>query len=137
MDRPRDAGPHWSGFGERYGVSLSTTAVSNAIEAGMGAVWGEDPRYLRAGHGVPFKTRLGRVVKWTVAAPDRDGNLRPAYARLLAVSGSSFLSNNWREPDDTGASNSIGRIGLGFLSRMAGNAFQEFWPDTKKKLFHH
>ena len=136
LDHPREAGPHWEGFGERYGVSVSTNAVSNAMEAGLGAIWGEDPRYRRDGDAVSFKSRLGHVVKWTVVAPNRNGELRPAYARFIAFTGSSFISNAWREPSDTDAEHSLGRIGLGLLGRMGSNAFDEFWPDAKRKLFH-
>jgi hypothetical protein len=136
IDRPREAGPHWEGFAERYGVSVSTNAVSNSMEAGLGSIWGEDPRYRRDGAGVAFKSRLGHVVEWTVAAPNRNGELRPAYARFIAFTGSSFISNAWREPSDTDAAHSLGRIGLGLLGRMGSNALEEFWPDTKRKLFH-
>ena len=136
MDRPREAGPHWEGFAERYGVSLSTNAVSNGMEAGLGAIWGEDPRYARDGAGVPFKSRLGRVVKWTVVARGRSGELRPAYARFIAFSSTTFITNAWREPSDTGTEHSLQRIGFSLLGRMGSNAFDEFWPDTKRKLFH-
>ncbi len=136
MDRPREAGPHWEGFGERYGVSVSTTAVSNAMEAGIGAIWGEDPRYQRDGAGTPLKSRFGHIVKWTVVAPGRNGELRPAYARFIAFSGSSFISNAWREPSDTTVENSVVRVGLDLLGRMGSNAFEEFWPDTRRRLFH-
>jgi hypothetical protein len=136
-DKPRAAGPHWEGFGERYGVSLSTSAVSNAMEAGLGAIWGEDPRYRRDGEAASFKSRLGHVVKWTVVAPGRNGDLRPAYARFIAFSGSSFVSNAWREPGDTDAGHSLERIGFAVLGRMGSNAFDEFWPDAKRMIFHH
>lgn len=136
LDRPKEAGPHWEGFAERYGVSLSTNAVSNAMEAGLGAIWHEDPRYSRDGSRVPFKSRLGHVVEWTVLAPNQDGELRPAYARFIAFSGSSFISNAWREPSDTSTEHSLDRIAFAFLGRMGSNAFEEFWPDTKRKLFH-
>jgi hypothetical protein len=136
LDRPREAGPHFEGFAERYGVAVSTNAVSNAMEAGLGAVWGEDPRYRRDGAGVSFKSRLGHVVQWTVVAPDRNGELRPAYARFVAFTSSSFISNAWREPSDTSAEHSFARIGFGLLGRMGSNAFDEFWPDAKQKLFH-
>jgi hypothetical protein len=136
LDHPHEAGPHWEGFGERYGVAVSTSAVSNAMEAGLGAIWGEDPRYRRDGVGVSFKSRLGHVVKWTVLTPDDNGELRPAYARFIALSGSSLISNAWREPGDTNGQHTLGRIGFGLLGRMGSNAFDEFWPDTKRKLFH-
>ena len=57
----------------------------------MGAIWGEDPRYLRDGSTVPFKSRLGHVALWTVEAPNRNGELRPAYARFIGISSSSFI----------------------------------------------
>jgi hypothetical protein len=136
LDQPHEAGPHWQGFAERYGVGLSTNAMGNAMEAGLGAIWGEDPRYVRAGAGVSFKSRIGHALKWTVLAPNRDGELRPAYARFIAFSGSSFASNAWREPSDTTTGHSLIRIPLGFLGRMGSNAFDEFWPDTELKLFH-
>jgi hypothetical protein len=136
MDRPHAAGRHWDGFGERYGVSVSTNAVSNAMEAGIGTIWGEDPRYHREGAGTSLKSRLGHVVKWTVVAPDRSGELRPAYARFIAFSGSSFISNAWREPGDTNVEHSFVRVGFALLGRMGSNAFDEFWPDTRRKLFH-
>ena len=135
-DQPREAGPHWRGFAERYSVSVSTTALSNAMEAGLGAAWGEDPRYFRDRSGASFKSRLGHVVKWTVVAPDRSGELRPAYARFIAISGSSFISNGWREPSDTDAEHSLSRIGFGLLGRMGSNAVDEFWPDVKRMLLH-
>ena len=135
-DQPREAGPHWRGFANRYSVSVSTTALSNAMEAGLGAIWGEDPRYFRDRAGASMKSRLGRVVKWTVVAPNRSGELRPAYARFIAISGSSFMSNGWREPSDTDAEHSLSRIGYSLIGRMASNAFDEFWPDVKHTLFH-
>jgi hypothetical protein len=137
LDHPHEAGPHWAGFGERYGVSVSTTALSAGLEAGIGAAWGEDPRYFRAGPTMSAKSRIGRVLKWTVMAPNRDGELRPAYARYMAYTGSSFISDAWREPSDQSLGNEAGRIGISFLGRMGANAFDEFWPDTKRKLFHH
>ncbi len=44
---------HWDGFGKRVGINVAGSAVSNTMEAGLGAAWGEDPRYARDGEG-PF-----------------------------------------------------------------------------------
>jgi hypothetical protein len=71
-----------------------------------------------------------------VVAPDKNGDLRPAYARFIAFSGSSFISNAWREPGDTNVEHSFVRVGFALLGRMASNAFDEFWPDAKRKLLH-
>jgi hypothetical protein len=136
INRPREYGTHWEGFGDRYGMRLTGIATGNAMEAGLGAIWGEDPRYNRAGANAGFGTRVGRIVKWTFVAKSPNGSLRPAYARYIAIPGNNFLSNTWREPSEATAGYALQRTGLGFLGRMAGNAFQEFWPDVKRKVFH-
>jgi hypothetical protein len=136
INRPREYGTHWEGFGERYGMRMTGVVTSNAMEASLGAIWGEDPRYTRAGTTVSFKARVGKVAKWTFVAPGSNGDLHPAYARYLAISGNNFLSNTWREPSESNISSALIRTAAGFGAHMAGNAFQEFWPDVKMKVFH-
>jgi hypothetical protein len=133
FDVPREYGTHWQGFGERYGIRLSALAVSNSMEAGLGAIWGEDPRYIRDA-GAPFKSRIGHAMKMTFMAQNRDGNLMPAYARFMAIPGSNFLSNTWRPDSDATLGRASVRTGLRFLGRMGSNTFQEFWPDVRQKL---
>lgn len=134
FNSPKEYGPHWEGFGKRYGMRLTGVSTGNAIEAGLGAVWGEDPRYLRA-TGQPFKARIAYVFKMSVMTHNRDGGIMPAYARYTAIAGNNFLSNTWRAPSEATAGRAALRTGLGFLSRIAGNAFFEFWPDAKSRLF--
>jgi hypothetical protein len=131
---PHEYGTHWQGFGERYGLRLSGIAVSNTMEAGLGALWGEDPRYSRVADQ-PFRSRVRHVVKMTFLAKNGDGETVPAYARYAAISGSNFLSNAWRPDSEANTSHAVTRIGLGFLGRMSGNAFEEFWPDVRDRLF--
>jgi hypothetical protein len=135
-NQPHEYGTHWDGFGKRYGMRLTGVSTSNAMEAGLGAIWGEDPRYTRAGEGARFKGRVGRLIKWTFVAPDSKGQLHPAYARYIANAGNNFLSNTWREPSESDTSHALERVALGFLARMASNAFGEFWPDVRQRIFH-
>lgn len=131
---PREYGPHWQGYGERYAMRLTGIATSNAIEAGLGSLWGEDPRYVRAA-GAPLGNRIGHIVKMTVLAQNRDGKTMPAYARYIAIPSSNFLSNTWRADSEATVGRASLRIGLGFLGRMGGNAFEEFWPDARQRFF--
>jgi hypothetical protein len=135
FNSPKTYGTHWQGFGDRLGMSVAGNAVSNTMEAGLGAIWGEDPRYIRDG-GAPFGHRIGHAVKMTFMAESRDGKLNPAYARFIAIPGSNFLSNAWRAPGDDTADRAAIRTGLGFLGRLGNNTFDEFWPDFKQRLFH-
>ena len=136
MNHPHEYGTHWKGFADRYGMQLANVATSNAMEAGLGAIWGEDPHYFRAGGQEAFRGRVGHIIKWTFVAPDRAGTLRPAYARYLAISGSSFLENTRVAPSDSNTKHALDRAALAVLAHMAGNAFHEFWPDVKHKVFH-
>jgi hypothetical protein len=133
---PREYGPHWEGFGKRYGMRLTGISTNNAIEASMGAVWGEDPRYIRA-EGAAFKTRVFHAIKMTFLAYKAKGRLMPAYARYIGISGNNFLSNTWRADSEATWSRAGFRIGMGFLGRMGANAFKEFWPDVSQRLRGH
>ncbi|HEX4001297.1 MAG TPA: hypothetical protein VHX36_01525 [Candidatus Acidoferrales bacterium] len=136
LDRPREDGPHWGGFAERFGVRLTGVATSNVMEAGVGALWGEDPRYFRS-PDEPFGARVKSVIKQTFTARRSDGHFAPAYARYIAYSGSNFLANTWRPDSEANNHDAVLRTLEGFAGRMSSNAWDEFWPDAKAYLFHH
>lgn len=135
INRPNEYGSHWNGWADRYNVRLSGIASSNAIEDVVGYLLHEDPRYFSA-RGLPFAARLGNVMRLTFLARRDNGNYGPAYARYVAVSGNNFLTNAWRVQSEASAQNALIRIGEGFLSEMAANAFEEFWPSVKLHVFH-
>jgi hypothetical protein len=134
VNRPKEYGPHWDGFGKRYGMRLTGVSTGNAMEASLGALWGEDPRYFpspRRGFG----TRLKYVIVTTFTAPHRDGTWHPAYARFAGNVGNNFLSNTWRERSESGAGDALVRCVFGVVGRMSGNALAEFWPDLRKRMW--
>jgi len=135
VNRPEEYGAHWNGFGDRVGTGMATSAVGNGIEAGLGEILREDPRYFRASQK-PFKTRVGNVVRLTFSARGSTGSFGPAYARYMGIVGSNFLSNTWRVPSEANAQSALLRSSEGFGGRMAANAFAEFWPDLKKRVLH-
>jgi hypothetical protein len=133
-DQPVEYGPHWDGFAKRYGMRFTGVAASNTIEAGLGSLWGEDPRYVR-NQNLPFKRRLGNVFVLSFTAHNRHGKLMPAYARYIAIPGNNFLSNTWRVSSASTTSAALARTGYGLLSEIASNAWSEFWPDVKHLVF--
>jgi hypothetical protein len=135
VDKPKEYGPHWDGYGKRYAMRLTGVSTSNAMESGLGSLWHEDPRYFRAPR-LRFKQRAVHVILTTFEAPRLDGQYHPAYARFIAVPANNFLSNTWRADSEADISNALIRTAYGFLGRMGGNAFKEFWPDVEQKLFH-
>jgi hypothetical protein len=133
-DNPEEYGAHWDGFAKRYGMRFTGIASSNTIEAGFGALWGEDPRYVR-NQNLPFKKRIGNVFLLSFTARNRQGKLMPSYARYIAIPGNNFLSNTWRVSSESTTSEALKRTGYGFLAEIASNAWSEFWPDVKRMAF--
>lgn len=134
LNEPPEYGRTWKGFGKRYGMRLTGVATSNAMEAGLGALWDEDPRYFRT-VGRPFGGRIKHVVKLTFLAYSSDGSFKPAYARHIGNFGSSYLSNTWRTQGEASGQDAFVRGIVGIAGRMGSNAFAEFWPDLRQRLF--
>jgi len=130
---PKEYGPHWDGFGKRVASGFAVSGVSDATEASLGALWGEDPRYHRRGQG-SAGSRLKYAVKMAFMADRASGDVRPAYARFIAIPSSQLISNAWRPPSEVGVGDTTLRIGLSFARQVGGNAFSEFWPDLRRKI---
>jgi hypothetical protein len=135
VNRPPEYGPHWGGFADRFGMNMAGSATGNTIEAASALILREDPRYFRVPDR-PFKARVGNVVRLTFAARSRTGRFGPAYGRYTAIFGSNFLSNSWRVHSEANPHDALLRTLEGFAGRMVANAFEEFWPDVKKRVFH-
>lgn len=136
IDKPREYGPHWEGFGKRYGMRFTGVATGNAMEAAFGSLWGEDPRYFRT-RGKHVPQRIKNVIVMTFMNRRSDGHFAPAYARYLATPGNNFLSNTWRADSEATVSSALLRTLVGFAGRMAENAYQEFRPSFRHPISRH
>jgi hypothetical protein len=134
-DTPPEYGSSWAGFAKNYGMRLTGVATGNTMEAGIGALWSEDPRYFPA-YRQARKGRIKNVVWMTFLAHNREGQLMPAYARYVAAAGNNFLSNTWRPDSEANTKDAIARTLWGFVGLMAKNSFTEFWPDFRRHIFH-
>jgi hypothetical protein len=133
FDRPHEYNTSWEGFGQRYGMRLTGISTGNAMEASLGAIWGEDPRYFRT-EGQPFKKRAVNVIDLTFRAYRSDGDRHFAYARLAGNVGNNFLSNTWRVPSESDWQSASIRVLEGIGGKAVGNAAYEFVPDLWKWL---
>ena len=136
-NKPEEYGPHLEGFGKRVGIVVAgTEVISNTMEVSLGSIWGEDPRYFRVPDQT-FGSRLGNVIRQTFTARNRGGDSRLAYARFIAIPGSAWIANTYL-PDSIATNEQAAiRTAEGFAARMGSNAWDEFWPDIKAKVFHH
>ena len=135
VDGPSEYGPHWEGFGKRYGMRLTGVSTGNAIEATLGAAFGEDPRYFNTIHR-PFGSRVKNIVDLTFRAYRIDGGRHLAYARYTATFGNNFLSNSWRAQSEADWQHALVRTAEGFGARALSNAFSEFMPQVWRKIRH-
>lgn len=128
---PEEYPNNWEGFGRRYRMSVSGVVTGNAMEAGFGALWGEDPRYFPT--GLPIRGSVGEKVKHAVVstftATNRNGETMPAYAFYIAQPGNNFLANTWRVESEATVGQALMRTTFGFLGRMTSNAVAEFLPN--------
>jgi hypothetical protein len=134
LDTPEEWG-HWSGFGKRYLAREADVALSNTLEAGVGALWGEEPRYIASHrHGVWPRTRY--AMKTVFLAQRRDGHLAPAWGRYVGNTANNIIENAYLPASVTTLGQTAIRSADGFLGRLAGNLFEEFWPDARRWLRH-
>ena len=113
----------WSGFGKRYGQREADVAISNTIEAGLGALWHEEPRYIRSGRkGIMPRARY--AMKTVLLAQRADGRLAPAWGRYAGNTLNNLIENAWLPPSVTTPGQTVSRMGLGFLSRLGGNLWE-------------
>ena len=131
---PHEYPETWGGFGKRYGLALSGVAIGNGIEAGLGGIWGEDPRYFRKGGNLreDLKSRVGHVLLSSITATNAQGERMPAYSRFIAIPSSNFMQNAWRVGSQSSVDDALLRTLYGFLGRLGGNAISEFWPDFRR-----
>jgi hypothetical protein len=124
-----------AGFGRRYAARDGAIAMSNGIEASLGALWGEDPRYFECrcdGLG----RRTAHAAKFSVLAARSDGHLAPAWGRYVGTVNSNFVQNAWLPPSARTWQQMVLRQAGGVGGRFIGNLWAEFWPDVRRRFTH-
>ena len=133
FNTPEEWGRGGSGIAKRYAQREADVALSNSIEAGLGAIWDEDPRYIPSGRkGIWPRARY--AMKTAFLAQRRDGSLKPAWGRYAGNVVNNVIENTWLPPSMTTGRQTALRSGLGMLGRLGGNAWEEFWPDVVRRL---
>jgi hypothetical protein len=130
---PREWGRGVAGFSKRLADEEAYSAVSGGLEAAVGSLWGEDPRYRRSDqHGALRRVR--HTLFATVVASRRNGRRAPAWARFAAEGGAIPIQNTWLPPSARTSSATAWRVGEDFAFRAVSNVWDEFWPDLRKRL---
>ena len=130
---PEEWGQSWEGFGKRYLQREADVAISNTLEAGLGAIWGEDPRFVPSNRRGIWP-RAMFAVKTAFLAPRRDGHLAPAWGRYAGNVFNNVIENSWLPPSVTTPGETAWRSAAGLGGRILGNLWEEFWPDARRRL---
>jgi hypothetical protein len=130
-NRPEEWGPHWEGFGKRYGSSVLNRTILNGAETSIGAIWKEDPRYFRLGQG-PVRARLNQTFKQTFLSRYGDGQYRFGAAKAIGITGAAFANKLWVPQSIASNSDCAVRIGASYAGRFLSNLMREFSPDLRK-----
>ena len=131
-----DYGQGAEGYGKRYGADLADTNLATFFGRFLlPSLLHDDPRYFRIGPSGTFKRRLFHAVispEWTRRD---DGTHRFNYSRVLGNLIATSISNAYYPEGDRGAGETFSRAGTMLGTASGTAAFQEFWPDIKRKLF--
>ncbi len=126
-----------SGYAERSGAayldSFDGTMIGNGV---LPALLHQDPRYFRLGHGSVPHRLLYAAAAAVVCKHDNSGKWEPNYSNVGGNLIAGAISNLYYPGSNSGIgltiSNGMIQTGEGAI----GAAFQEFWPDISRKLFH-
>ena len=133
FNTPDEWGSGRQGFAKRYLQREADVAISNSLEAGLGALWGEDPRYIPS-RRQGLWPRVRYAMKTVVLAQRRDGRLAPAWGRFAGNVFNNVIENAWLPPSVTTPGQTAVRSANGLAGRLLGNLWDEFWPDVRKRL---
>lgn len=126
---PPEWGRTWRGAGLRLAQREVDVALSTGIEAGLGALWSEDPRYLRLGRG-GIARRVGYAMRTVFLAPRKHGEMAPAWARYAGNTVNNVIENAWLPPSQRTWQATLIRSGNSVFGRVATNVWGEFGPDV-------
>lgn len=135
LNSPKAWGRGLDGFGKRFGNREFEVLAGNGIEAGLGTIWGEDPRYFHCPEA-GFGPRVKHAIYSAFFTYRNNGSRKPAYARFIGIVGARGISMAWYPEDErTVMKASLSPLGVGLAGRVGGNLFREFKPDLYGRIF--
>jgi hypothetical protein len=124
------------GYGKRLGGAVGDQLIGNMLtESALPSLLHEDPRYFRRGRGGVW-SRAGYAASRVLVARNDQGNWTFNFAEVGGNAITAAIGNAYY-PGERNLGDNFQR----FYTQMATDAFsqilKEFWPDIKRKYFHH
>ncbi len=123
-----------AGYGKRFGANfLTQTSHTFFTEFAYPAIFSEDPRYYRLGHG-SAKSRLLHAVEHAFVAHRDNGKPMFNISEWLGTSSAVWLSNTYYAGGPRGFAPEARQIGYAVLQDVGWDVLREFWPEIAHKL---
>ncbi len=134
-----DQGFGWGieGYGKRSGAAyldaFDGTIIGNGI---LPALFRQDPRYFRLGHGTPTHRILYALFTNVACKGDKSRKWQPNISNVGGNIISGYISNYYYPSQNSGIGETLTN-GLTVTAEGGfGSLFQEFWPDISRKFLH-
>jgi len=123
-----------SGYARRYGAGLADSVSGNFFkDFAYPALFSQDPRYYRLGHGGAGKRILHASAHLFVAHRE-DGTRMFNYSEWLGSASSAALGNLYHPGNQHGTGDTARRVGYSFAFDIGYDVLREFWPEITRKF---
>jgi hypothetical protein len=138
IDQAENSDPSYGqgaqGYGRRFGAEIAGQMSSRFFkDFAYPAIFSEDPRYYRLGHGPTGKRLLHAVVHVVVAQRD-DTNRMFNFSEWLGTASTVVVNNTYHPDYQRGFSPAAQRVGYNILQDMGFDVLREFWPEVSCKF---
>lgn len=133
-DSPEEWDQSWDGFGRRLGDRMGRLGIRYGVQLAADVALGTDPRYDRCGC-TGGGSRAWHAVRRTFIARKDYGGETINLAQLSGAFIPPAVANpTWMPERLNTTGQTFQNAGTYLAFRAATNAFQEFWPEIKRKL---
>ena len=123
-----------AGYGKRFAANFTGQAVGGFFgDFAYPALFSEDPRYYRLGHGTS-RARLLHAALHTFVAHRDDGTRMFNYTEWLGTATSVAFNNLYHPGNARGFSPAAQAVGYSVLEDMGFDILREFWPEVARKI---
>lgn len=119
--------------GAAYLDSFDGAMIGNGI---LPAIFRQDPRYFRLGHGTTRHRLLYAAATTVMCKGDKSRRWQPNFSNVGGNIIAGAISNLYYPAQNSGWEQTISNGMIVTAEGTLGGVFQEFWPDISRKLFH-
>lgn len=129
-------GQGMAGYGRRLGTGFADQAIGNMMtESIFPTILHEDPRYFRRGYGT-VKSRIWYAATRVFVTKTDAGGQRFNFSEVLGNATGVAISDLYY-PDQRDARDNVFKLGEQIGIDSFSQVLKEFWPDVKRRFFHH